>query len=90
MLRIRTWVAALSALGLWLSAGAADIDWSKVDAALGKKGVDLPGGVHKYGLPRSDLSVTAMVLRSSRHSRSVAGSLSSQWVSRQWSWAILS
>jgi hypothetical protein len=40
------------------SAPAASIDWSKVDQAMGKKGADQPGGVHKYGLPRSDLSVT--------------------------------
>lgn len=51
-------IAALSALVLPLVAGAADIDWSRVDAVIGKKGVDLPGGVHKYGLPRSDLQVT--------------------------------
>jgi len=40
------------------SASAADIDWSKVDQAMGKRGSDQPGGVHKYGLPRSDLQVT--------------------------------
>jgi hypothetical protein len=40
------------------SALAVDIDWSKVDQAIGKKGSEQPGGVHKYGLPRSDLSVT--------------------------------
>jgi hypothetical protein len=37
---------------------AADIDWSKVDQALGKTGADQPGGVHKFGLPRTDLHVT--------------------------------
>jgi hypothetical protein len=37
---------------------AADIDWTRVDAAIGKKGADQPGGVHKFGLPRSDLNVT--------------------------------
>jgi Domain of Unknown Function (DUF1259) len=50
-------MAGLPALTLWLSAVAADIDWSKVDQAMGRKGSDLPGGVHKYGLPRSDLHV---------------------------------
>jgi len=40
------------------SASAADIDWSKVDQAMGKKGSDQSGGVRKYGLPRSDLTVT--------------------------------
>ena len=58
MSRIVPWIASLPALALCVAAAAADIDWSKVDEALGKKGVDLPGSVHKYGLPRSDLSVT--------------------------------
>ena len=58
MSRIVTWIACLPALALCVGAAAADIEWSKVDDALGKKGADLPGGVHKYGLPRSDLSVT--------------------------------
>jgi len=52
------WIASLPALALCVAAAAADIEWSKVDEALGKKGADLPGGVHKYGLPRSDLTVT--------------------------------
>ena len=46
------------ALAVCTSASAADIDWSRVDQAMGKKGSDQPGGVHKYGLPRSDLKVT--------------------------------
>jgi hypothetical protein len=37
-------------------AQAADIDWKKVDAALGKSAV-VSGDVHRYGLPRSDLKV---------------------------------
>ena len=32
--------------------------WSKVDQALGRPGKDFPGGVHKFGFPRSDLKVT--------------------------------
>jgi biotin operon repressor len=39
-------------------ATAAEIDWTRVDQAIGRKGADLPGGIHKFGLPRSDLSVT--------------------------------
>ena len=39
-------------------ANAAEIDWKKVDAALGKTGAEQPGGIHKYGIPRSDLHVT--------------------------------
>ena len=38
-------------------ARAADIDWKKVDAALGKTAA-VSGEVHRYGLPRSDLHVT--------------------------------
>src|SRR5665647_1878230 len=45
-------VAAMPAL-----AHAPDIDWTKVDAALGKSAV-VSGDVHRYGLPRSDLKVT--------------------------------
>lgn len=52
---------AAGALALLLGAapaGAAEIDWKKVDAALGKTGAAQPGGVYKYGIPRSDLHVT--------------------------------
>jgi hypothetical protein len=37
---------------------AADIDWSKVDQAIGRPGTDQPGGVHRFSFPRSDLHVT--------------------------------
>src|SRR3569832_1186376 len=37
---------------------AADVDWAKVDQAIGRPGAEQPGGVHKYGFPRSDLKVT--------------------------------
>jgi uncharacterized protein DUF1259 len=36
---------------------AADIDWAKVDAAVGKT-ASVQGEVHRYGIPRSDLQVT--------------------------------
>lgn len=58
MNRMLTLIASMAAMGMSVSAPAADIDWSKVDQAIGKKGTEQPGGVHKYGLPRSDLSVT--------------------------------
>lgn len=58
MNRPLTWIGFSLAIALCASAFAADIDWSKVDQALGRKGSELPGGVHKYGLPRSDLHVT--------------------------------
>jgi hypothetical protein len=46
-----------AALLLSLPARAAEIDWKKVDAALGKTAA-VSGEVHRYGLPRSDLHVT--------------------------------
>jgi Domain of Unknown Function (DUF1259) len=39
------------------SAHAQDIDWQKVDETLGRKPA-VSGDVHRYGFPRSDLSVT--------------------------------
>jgi hypothetical protein len=40
------------------SAGAQDIDWQKVDAAFGRKAAVTAGDVHRYGFPRTDLTVT--------------------------------
>lgn len=57
MKSLLTLIAALSVM-LCSTAFAADIDWSKVEQALGKKGSAQPGGVYKFGLPRSDLKVT--------------------------------
>lgn len=58
MNRTVSWIASLPALALCAGALAAGPDWSRVDQAFGRKGSELPGGVHKYGLPRSDLKVT--------------------------------
>ena len=58
MRRLATFIAAISGIALGTAAGAADIDWNKVDQALGKAGTNQPGGVHKYGLPRTDLKIT--------------------------------
>jgi Domain of Unknown Function (DUF1259) len=58
MTRMARGVAALAALTVCASAAAADIDWSQVDAAIGKKGAPQAGGVYKFGLPRSDLKIT--------------------------------
>jgi hypothetical protein len=52
-----TLFALTTALLLSLPARAADIDWKKVDTALGKTGA-VSGEVHRYALPRSDLHVT--------------------------------
>src|SRR5260370_33448948 len=47
----------LCALAMPTFTKAADIDWKKVDAALGKTAA-VSGEVHRYGIPRSDLHVT--------------------------------
>src|SRR5947207_2035413 len=46
------------AVGLSLPAFAADSDWARVGEALGKPGTEVPGGVYRIGLPRTDLKVT--------------------------------
>lgn len=38
---------------------AAQIDWTRVDSALGRTGATQPGDVRRYGMPRGDLKVTA-------------------------------
>ena len=50
--------AALSLLLQPAAAIAANSDWSKVADALGKAGTEMPGGVYRVGLPRTDLHVT--------------------------------
>src|SRR6202790_4893480 len=52
-----TLLALGAALLTSLPARAADIDWKKVDIALGKTAA-VSGEVHRYGLTRSDLHVT--------------------------------
>ena len=48
-------VVALASAG---HAFAAEADWAKVDQTLGRSGVLQAAGVHRYGFPRSDLSVS--------------------------------
>src|SRR3954469_19560041 len=40
------------------SKAAENTDWGKVAAELGKSGSNMPGGVYRVGLPRTDLHVT--------------------------------
>jgi hypothetical protein len=44
-------------LAFAIPARAGDIDWTKVDAALGKT-ASVQGDIHRYGIPRGDLQVT--------------------------------
>jgi hypothetical protein len=46
------------AAGLSAPALAVEGDWGQVAQALGKSGSEMPGGVYRIGLPRSDLKVT--------------------------------
>jgi hypothetical protein len=56
---IPTTVKTATLLVLLSSAAfATENDWTKVAAALGKSGTEMPGGVYRVGLPRTDLHVT--------------------------------
>jgi hypothetical protein len=57
-MRILGSIIIASALALASAPGSAqDINWDKVDAALGRK-ASVAGDVHRYGFPRTDLNVT--------------------------------
>jgi hypothetical protein len=59
MLRTGAAIALLaSTLALLSLPAVAAPDWAKVGAALGKTGSEMPGGVYRVGLPRTDLKVT--------------------------------
>ena len=72
------------ALGLSTAAPAANDDWAPVAQALGRSGAQLPGGIYRVGLGRSDLKVTldevairpTLALAPISHSR--------KWAARQW------
>jgi hypothetical protein len=57
MRAIQMFVTSLAALTITTAANAQEIDWKKVDTALGKTAA-VSGEVHRYGFPRSDLQVT--------------------------------
>jgi len=56
-MRAFTLLAICAAAAGATAAHAQDIDWQKVDAAIGR-GAAVAGDVHRYGFPRSDLQVT--------------------------------
>src|SRR3954462_11874047 len=45
-------------IGAVLPAGAADADWDAVAKAIGRSGTEMPGGVYRVGIGRSDPAVT--------------------------------
>jgi len=55
-MRVKLCLAMLAAAATYAPAWAAD--WTKVADALGKSGTEMPGGVYRVGLPRTDLHVT--------------------------------
>src|SRR5260221_422238 len=59
MKRLTSILASIGlAVGLSSAAFAADDDWAPVAQALGRSGAQLPGGIYRVGLGRSDLKVT--------------------------------
>src|SRR5438067_2760850 len=57
-MRSKFWlIASFIATCLSTAAMAQEIDWQKVDDAIGRKAA-VSGDVHRYGFPRGDLSVT--------------------------------
>src|SRR5258708_366766 len=55
---VLTAVSTVVAAGLSISVAAAEGDWDAVAKALGRTGTELPGGIYRVGLGRSDLKVT--------------------------------
>ena len=55
---MRTLFAAMFAIGISPCLHAAGGDWDAVAKAIGRPGTELPGGVYRVGIARSDLTVT--------------------------------
>ena len=55
---IRIAIAAAGLAFAITSSAQAETDWKRVEQALGTTGAAQPGGVYRFGLPRSDLKVT--------------------------------
>src|SRR5882724_2075846 len=57
MRAVKLLVAICATAAMATAGNAQDIDWQKVDAALGRSAA-VGGDVHRYGFPRTDLQVT--------------------------------
>jgi Domain of Unknown Function (DUF1259) len=57
----RTCLFFLLLLCLYIASAAAqqNASWKPIDDAMGRQGQDQPDGTHRFGMPRSDLKVTA-------------------------------
>src|SRR5260370_36199448 len=51
-------IAAMTIVGAYSASFASDTQWNAVADALGKSGTEMPGGVYRIGMPRTDLQVT--------------------------------
>jgi hypothetical protein len=51
-------IAIFGVVALTARASLAAPDWNAVAAALGKSGTEMPSGIYRVGLPRTDLTVT--------------------------------
>ena len=49
-------ICAMATIGS--AANAQEIDWKKVDETIGRSAAVVSGDVHRYGFPRTDLTVT--------------------------------
>ena len=58
MLRLKPLLIAGVLAASATHAGAQSTDWSKVDEAIGRSAAVVSGDVHRYGFPRTDLTVT--------------------------------
>lgn len=58
MRRTSITLVLLCLAAIWSRPSFAAFDWNAVAAALGKSGTEMPGGIYRIGLPRSDLTVT--------------------------------
>jgi hypothetical protein len=89
---MRKTVSKFLSVGLCLfalsAAHAQDANWQKVDEILGRKAA-VSGDVHRYGFPRSDLSVTLDGVTIKPALALGAGLHSSRPTVASWSWAIL-
>jgi hypothetical protein len=58
MMRVFNLLAICATAALATGARAQEIDWKKVDEAIGRSPAVVAGDVHRYGFPRGDLTVT--------------------------------
>src|SRR5207237_3795684 len=58
MMRAFHLLAICATAAIATAASAQDIDWKKVDEAIGRSPAAVAGDVHRYGFARSDLTVT--------------------------------